>query len=103
MPNELKFMYQVNYSCYVPDEVKKIKSFNELVASENEPTDDDIIATIEKSFENAGVEIATIILSADLRICSLTLKDGTHLQVHIRWRPSLVVGDKIFRLSEFDI
>ena len=103
MTNEIKFMYQVNYSCNVPDEVKKIKSFNELVASENEPTDDDIIATIEKSFENAGVEIGTIILSADLRICDVTIKDGSKLQVLIRWRPSLVVGEKIFRLSEFDI
>jgi hypothetical protein len=96
-------MYQVNYSCSVPDEVKKIKSFNELVASENEPTDDDILSTIEKSFENAGVEIGTIVLSADLRVCDITLKDGTSLRVLIRWRPSLVIGDKIYRLSEFDI
>ncbi len=103
MSNELKFMYQVNYSCAVPDEVKKIKSFNELVASEQEPTDDDIISTIEKSFENAGVEIDAIVLSADLRLCDITLLGGTKLQVLIRWRPSLVAGDKIFRLSEFDI
>lgn len=99
-----EFKYQVQYTCAVPDFITSVKSFNEVIATDEPPTADLILNTVRLSFEQAGFTIVQIAVSDDLRTCEVLLEDiGRGLVVNVRWRPSLVVGDKIFKLEEFEL
>jgi hypothetical protein len=99
---DVQLKYQTLYSCSVPKGFTAVKDFSEVIATDNEPTPEEILQTIKLSFERVGVEITSIELSSN-NMCIVGIKGEEHkLIVTIRCRPSLVIGDKIYRLEEFD-
>lgn len=102
--NTVNFKYQTQFTCTVPDGYTTIKDFSEMIASDQPQTIDTILQTIKLSFESAGVNIERLDLSNDLNHCDVLLEnEETILRVIIRQRPSLVIGNQIFKLEEFDI
>ena len=100
----LEFKYQTLFTCSVPINFKLIKDFNEMVASDQPLTLDDLTTTISLSLEQAKLEIKELTISNDLGYCDVLLKGATEpIRIIIRSRPSLVYGDQIFKLQEFDI
>jgi hypothetical protein len=101
---ELQFKYQTQFTCRVPEGYTTIKDFSEMIATDHPQTIDTILQTIKLSFESAGVNIERLDLSNDLNHCDVLLEgEEVSLRVVIRQRPSLVIGDQIFKLEEFDI
>ena len=99
----MQFKYQTLFSCHVPDGYKTVKDFNEMIATDEPMSVDVLLQTIKLSFENAGVAVHRMDLSNDLNHCDIILQgEDTPIKVIIRTRPSLVVGDQIFKLEEFD-
>jgi hypothetical protein len=100
----IEFKYQTLFTCSVPDGYLTIKDFNERMETD-EPLDADaLVAVIRTSFEGAKIPLASLELSVDLNYCDvLVAGEETPLRIIIRARPSLVVGDNVYKLEEFDI
>jgi hypothetical protein len=100
----MQFKYQTLFTCSVPDGYKTIKDFNEMIATDGRMSVDVLLQTMKLSFESVGVTVDRMDLSNDMNHCDIWLHgEDTMLRVIIRTRPSLVVGDQIFKLEEFDI
>lgn len=100
----MQFKYQTLFTCSVPDGYKTIKDFNEMIATDERMSVDVLLQTIKLSFESVGVTVDRMDLSNDMNHCDIWLHgEDVMLRVIIRTRPSLVVGDQIFKLEEFDI
>jgi len=63
--NDLKFKYQTQFTCRVPEGYTTIKDFSEMIATDLPQTIDTILQTIKLSFESAGVNIERLDLSND--------------------------------------
>jgi hypothetical protein len=101
---QITFKYQTQFTCSVPHGIDAIKDFSEIIATDEPQTLDTLLKTIELSFENAGALISEMRMSPDLNHCEVLLVGAVvPLRVVIRSRPSLVIGDQIFKLEEFDI
>ena len=103
----MEFKYQTIFTCSVPESVKVLKDFHEMLASDASLTSIERLEIIKKSFEEAGLQISDIQITDDGMQAFVKL-DDVHkteeiLTVNMRERPSLVVGNQIFKLEEFDV
>lgn len=102
----MEFKYQTIFTCSVPTDVTVIKDFHEMLASDNPLTAIERLEIIKKSFENVGIAVDKMEITADNNCAHVQIKQDEKifvLNVAMRERPSLVIGDHIFKLEEFDI
>ena len=102
----MQFKYQTIFTCSVPTDVTLIKDFHEMLASDVPLTAIERLEIIKKSFENIGVTVNKMEITADNNCAHIQIKQDDKifiLNVAMRERPSLVIGDNIFKLEEFDI
>lgn len=98
-----EFKYQILFTCSVPAGVESIKDFSEIITADAPMSENILLQTIRLSFESAGLNVKRMDLSNNLTYCDVFLDEELDsLRVTIRQRPSLVVGDKIFKLEDFD-
>lgn len=100
----IEFKYQTLFTCSVPDGYVTIKDFNERMATDEPLNADALLDVIKTSFSTAGISLDKIELSVDLNYCDVLITgESEPLRIIIRSRPSLVVGDDVYKLEEFDI
>lgn len=97
----LEFKYQTLFTCKAPEDL--FKDFTEIVATDKPMDADELAQIINFSFEKADVKISQIVVSNNLDYCDVSFEGQKIARIQIRCRPSLVVGDKIFKLEDFDI
>jgi hypothetical protein len=100
----IEFKYQTMFTCTVPAGFLAVRDFSEIVQSDERLTNELILQTIKLSFEKANLALADLVLSHDGGHCDVLIADEEiPIRVIIRVRPSLVVGDLVFKLDELDI
>jgi hypothetical protein len=100
----IQFKYQTLFTCSVPENFSAVKDFSELLATDEQLTPESLMQIIKLSFENANVGVSKLILSPDHNHCDVYIEgEEWPARVIIRVRPSLVVGDLVFKLDELDI